>query len=156
MPPPPPLAPQQTFVHAITFEQLFGFLSFLAHLLALIYRLPDYILVDFCHDLDLQFSRSNMEFATSQPKKRRECFHVMNNSKFRKVAILIHYLRMTCTGIMGIAQLFSLRLQHFIAIIAHLTLKWLGHFFQNVISFSDAVHLMCNIFIWNWSNTMNV
>ena len=36
-----------------------------------------------------------------------------------------------------------------------LTLKWLGHFFQNVISFSDAVHLMCNIFIWSWSNTMN-
>ena len=37
-----------------------------------------------------------------------------------------------------------------------LTLKWLGHFFQNVISFSDAVHPMCNIFIWNWSNTVNV
>ena len=38
-----------------------------------------------------------------------------------------------------------------------LTLKWLGHcFFQNVISFSDVVHLMCNIFIWNWFNTMNV
>ena len=29
-------------------------------------------------------------------------------------------------------------------------------FFQNVISFSDAVHLMCNILIWNWSNTVNV
>ena len=29
-------------------------------------------------------------------------------------------------------------------------------FFQNVISFSGAVHLMCNIFIWNWSNTINV
>ena len=27
-----------------------------------------------------------------------------------------------------------------------LTLKRLGHFFQYVISFSDAVHLMCNIF----------
>ena len=27
-----------------------------------------------------------------------------------------------------------------------LTLKWLGHFFQNVISLSDAVHLVCNIF----------
>ena len=27
-----------------------------------------------------------------------------------------------------------------------LALKWLGHFFQNVISFSDAVHLMCYIF----------
>ena len=27
-----------------------------------------------------------------------------------------------------------------------LTLKWLGHIFQNVISISDAVHLMCNIF----------
>ena len=37
-----------------------------------------------------------------------------------------------------------------------LTLKWLGHFFQNVISFSDAIHLMCNIFIWNWSNTKTV
>ena len=37
------------------------------------------------------------------------------------------------------------------------TLKWLGHLKKkNVISFSDALHLMCNIFIWNWSNTMNV
>ena len=41
------------------------------------------------------------------------------------------------------------------AIFKLLTLKWLGHFFQNVISFSDAVYL-CAIFIWNWSNTMNV
>ena len=31
----------QIFVHAITFEQLFGFLSFLAQLLALAYRLTD-------------------------------------------------------------------------------------------------------------------
>ena len=37
-----------------------------------------------------------------------------------------------------------------------LTLKWLGHFFQNGISLSDAVHLICNIFIWNWSYTVNV
>ena len=30
-----------------------------------------------------------------------------------------------------------------------LTLKWLGRFFfQNVISFSDAVHLMCNFFLY--------
>ena len=29
-------------------------------------------------------------------------------------------------------------------------------FFQNVILFSDAVRLMCNIFIWNWPNTINV
>ena len=58
----------QILVHAITFEQLFQFLSFLAQLLALIYRLPDYILVDFLHDLDLEFSRSHMEFAISQPK----------------------------------------------------------------------------------------
>ena len=34
--------------------------------------------------------------------------------------------------------------------VSALTLKWLGHFFQNMISFSDAVHLMCNIFVWNW------
>ena len=58
----------QILVHAITFERLFGFLSFLAQLLALTCRLPDYILVDFRRDLDLHFSRSNMEFAISQPK----------------------------------------------------------------------------------------
>ena len=58
----------QILVHAITFEQLFGFLSFLAQLLALTCKLPDYILVDFRRDLDLDFSRSNMEFAISQPK----------------------------------------------------------------------------------------
>ena len=57
----------QILVHAITFEQLFGFLLFLAWLLALTYRLTDYILVDFRRDLDLEFSRSNSEFATSQP-----------------------------------------------------------------------------------------
>ena len=31
----------QILVHSITFEQLFGFLLFLARLLALTYRLPD-------------------------------------------------------------------------------------------------------------------
>ena len=31
----------QIFVHAITFQQVFGFLSFFAQLLALTYRLPD-------------------------------------------------------------------------------------------------------------------
>ena len=61
----------QILVHAITFEQLFGFLSFLAQLLALTCRLPDYIFVDFRRDLDLDFSRSNMEFAISQPKMVR-------------------------------------------------------------------------------------
>ena len=35
----------QTVVHAITFEQLFGCLSFLAQLFVLTYRLPDYIFV---------------------------------------------------------------------------------------------------------------
>ena len=61
----------QILVHEITFEQLFGFLSFLARLLALTCRLPDYILGDFRSDLDLDFSRSNMEFAISQPKMVR-------------------------------------------------------------------------------------
>ena len=61
----------QIIVHAITFEQLFGFLSFLAQLLALTCRLPDQILVDFRRDLDLDFSRSNIEFAISQPKMVR-------------------------------------------------------------------------------------
>ena len=40
-------------------------------MLALTYTLPDYILVDFRHDLDLQFSRSNIKFAISQPKMVR-------------------------------------------------------------------------------------
>ena len=61
----------QILVHAITFEQLFGFLSFLAQLLALTCRLPEYILVNFRRDLDLDFSRENMEFAISQPKMVR-------------------------------------------------------------------------------------
>ena len=61
----------QILVHAITFKQLFGFLSFLAQLLALTCRLPDYIFVDFRRDLDLDFSRSNREFAISQPKMVR-------------------------------------------------------------------------------------
>ena len=55
-------------IHAITFEQLFEFLSLLARLLALTYRLPVYILVNFRHDLDLEFWRSNMEYAMSHPK----------------------------------------------------------------------------------------
>ena len=58
----------QTFVHTITFEQLFRFLSFFAQMLALTYRLPDKILVDFHHDLHLEFSRSNMELAISRPR----------------------------------------------------------------------------------------
>ena len=61
----------QILVHAITFEQLWGFLSFLARLLALTYRLTDYILGDFRRDLDLEFSRSNIELAISQPKMIR-------------------------------------------------------------------------------------
>ena len=58
----------QILVHAITFENLFGFLSFLARLLGLTFRLPDYILCDLDLDHDLDFSRSNMEFAISPPK----------------------------------------------------------------------------------------
>ena len=61
----------QILVHAITFEQLFGFLSFLAWLLALTYRLTDWILGDFRRDLDLEFSRSNIKLAISQPKMVR-------------------------------------------------------------------------------------
>ena len=33
-----------------------------------------------------------------------------------------------------------------------LTLKQLGHFFQNRISFSNIVHSTYNIFMWNWSS----
>ena len=39
--------------------------------MALIYRLPYSMLVDIRRDLDLEFSRSNMEFAISQPKMVR-------------------------------------------------------------------------------------
>ena len=40
-------------------------------------------------------------------------------------------------------------------VLLSLTLKRLGHFFQNVILFSHLVHHQCNIFIWNLCNTMN-
>ena len=62
---------QQTFVHMICSEQLFRFLSFLTGLLALTYSQPGYNLVDFYHDHDLDFWRSNMEFAIFQPKMAR-------------------------------------------------------------------------------------
>ena len=55
----------QTFVHAITCEQPFGFLSILAGLMDLTYRLPDLIFVYFRRHIDLEFSWSNMEFAIS-------------------------------------------------------------------------------------------
>ena len=61
----------QILVHAITFEQLFGFLSFLARLLVLTYSLTDLISGDFRRDLDLEFSRSNIKLAISQPKMVR-------------------------------------------------------------------------------------
>ena len=36
-----------------------------------------------------------------------------------------------------------------------ITFKRLGHFFQNVILFSNSVHHKCTI-VWNWTNAMNV
>ena len=87
----------QILVHAITFEQLFGFLSFLARLLALTRRLPEEIFVDFRHDLDLDFFRSNMEFAISQPKMVRLPWNVKQthrlNSKASNVAIRFDFGR---------------------------------------------------------------
>ena len=53
-PPPPPAADSCSL---ITFEQRFG--------------LPDAMLVDCRRDLDPEFSKSNMEFAISQPKRVR-------------------------------------------------------------------------------------
>ena len=53
----------QSFVHAITVEQFFTFLSFLVEFMDLTRRLPEKILVDFRHDLDFQFSI--MDFAIS-------------------------------------------------------------------------------------------
>ena len=64
--------PQTFFCSRDNSEQLFGFISFLDGLMALTWRLPDY---NFRCDLDLQFSRSNMEFALSQPKMVRSLWN---------------------------------------------------------------------------------
>ena len=53
----------QSFVHAITVEQLVTFLSFFVEFMNLTFRLPERILVDFRHDFDFQFSI--MDFAIS-------------------------------------------------------------------------------------------
>ena len=37
-----------------------------------------------------------------------------------------------------------------------LTLKRLGHFFRYLILFPNVVQQICNIFIRNWSNKLNV
>ena len=66
---PPPLAPD--FVNAIRFEQLVGFPSFLANLLALTYTLPDHILVTVRRNLGIEYPWSEMEFAMSPPKMIR-------------------------------------------------------------------------------------
>ena len=53
------------------FWTTFGFLSFLARWFAVTHGLTDYLLVDFRRHLDLEFSRSNIELAISQPKMVR-------------------------------------------------------------------------------------
>ena len=60
---PPPTA---HLIHAKTPEQHFIFLRFFAGLMALNYIFSESIFVDFRRDLDLEFSRSNMEFAVYQ------------------------------------------------------------------------------------------
>ena len=51
---------------------------------------------------------------------------------------------------------FTCRQCHFANVTHFLTPKRLCHVFKNVILFRDVVHHKCDIFIWNWSNTMNV
>ena len=58
----------QIIYSLIIFEHFVDFFDFLARMLALTCKLPDEILVDFRRDIELNFSRSNMEFAISQPK----------------------------------------------------------------------------------------
>ena len=64
-----------------------------------------------------------------------------------------HYFYMIITGNITVFlfAMSPIRFQSYL-----LTLKRLGHFFQNVILFSNVVHHKCNIFIWNWTDTMNV
>ena len=55
-----------------------------------------------------------------------------------------------------LGDLFTCIYVHGLIKVNHLTLKWLGHFFQYEILFPNVVQQMCNIFIWNWSNILNV
>ena len=63
-------------VYAITLEQLFRFLSFLARLLVLTCRLPYYILGNFRHDLDLEGQIWNLLYLS---RKWSDCYET--NSK---------------------------------------------------------------------------
>ena len=65
------LLPVQTFVHVITIEPLFRFISILARFMAVSCKLPNRILVNFGCDLDLEFSRSNIQFTVPQHKMVR-------------------------------------------------------------------------------------
>ena len=66
-------------------------------------------------------------------------------------------LAQDCSKCIADALVFSLALNHqHVCHARPLTLKRLGHFFSKLILFSNLVHHKCNIFIWNWSNTMNV
>ena len=66
LPPPPP--PAVNFCSHDDLQTIFQISFILTGLMDLTYKLTDWILFDFRHDTDLQFSRLDMEFAIYQPK----------------------------------------------------------------------------------------
>ena len=133
----------QLLVHAITFEQLLGFLSFLAQLLALTCRLPDYILVDFRRDLDLDFSRSNMEFAISQPKMvqlpRNEKQTYRSNSGAQM-----------CSSGLTLAMTLTLNFQGQIWNLLYLSQKWSDCHETKSKHINWTLGLECDHGVWPW------
>ena len=133
----------QILVHAITFEQLFGFLSFLAQLLALTCRLPDKILVDFRHDLDLDFSMSNMEFPISQPKMVRLPWN--ENQTYR----LNSRAQMWPSGL-TLAMTLTLNFQGQIQNLLYLSQKWFDCHETKSKHIDWTLGLKCDHRVWLW------
>ena len=133
----------QILVHAITFEHLFGFLSFLAQLLALTCRLPDYILVDFRRDLDLDFSRSNMAFAISQPKLVR----LPRNEK--QTYRLNSRAQMWPSGL-TLAMTLTLNFQGQIKNLLYLSQKWCDCHETKSKDIDWTLELKCDHRVWPW------
>ena len=133
----------QILVHSITFERRFRFLFFLARLLALTYRLPDSMLVDYRRDLDLEFSRSNMEFAISQPKMVR----LPRNEK--QIYWLKSMPQMWPSGL-TLAMTLTLYIQSQIWNLLYLSQKWPDYYEAESKHIDWTQGLKCDHQIWPW------
>ena len=109
--------------------------------MALTCRLPDSILVDFCHDLD--FSRSNMEFPISQPKMVRL---PGNEKQTYRLNSRAHMWPLGLT----LAMTLTLNFQGQIWNLLYLSQKWSDCYETKSKHINWTLGLKCDHRVWPW------